>query len=140
MGYRKDAAKGLGEGTIWVIVIGILLVIIGGVFFTLNVLLAPAKGAGGVVIKNNSTENRIEKQEEFEKLYGKYQFNKDLVAQYTKTVANDATNNTAKINLDGAKSACSASVREYNAKSREITSADWKAVDLPQTLTTAGCE
>ncbi|QFG12927.1 hypothetical protein PBI_MIMI_205 [Arthrobacter phage Mimi] len=140
MGYRKDAAKGLGEGTLWVIGIGLLLAIIGGVFFTLNVLLAPAKGAGGVVIKNNSAENRIEKQEKFEDLHAKVVFNEDLVAQYKKTVETDPTNNTAKINLEGAKSACKASVRNFNAESRKVTSADWKAIDLPQELTTTRCE
>ena len=140
MGYRKDAAKGLGEGALWTIAIGIVIVIIGGVFFTLNVLLAPAKGAGGVVIKNNSAENRIEKQEKFESLYAKVTFNEDLVEQYTKTVETDPTNNTAKINLDGAKSACKAAVRQYNAETRKVTSADWKAYDLPQELTTTRCE
>lgn len=140
MGYRKEAAKGLGEGTIWIIVIGVLGLIIGGFFFTVNVLLAPAKGAGGVIIKNNSAENRIEKQEKFEALYAKVETNKDLVAQHTKTVAADPTNNIAKINLDGVKSACSASVNQYNAEVRKVTSTDWKAYDLPDSLTTAGCE
>jgi hypothetical protein len=139
MGYRKDAAKGLGEGTIWVIAIGILLAIIGGVFFTLNVLLAPAKGAGGVIIKNNSAENRIEKQEKFEKLYANVQTNKDLVAQHTKLAAANPTDKTEQQTLAGVQSACSASVNTYNAEARKVTSMDWKAADLPDSLTTTGC-
>lgn len=139
MGYRKDAAKGLGEGAIWIIAIGIILTIIGGVFFTMNVLLAPAKGAGGVIIKNNSAENRIEKQEEFEKLYATVETNKSLVAQHTKNVALDPTDKTAKQTLLGVQSACVASVEKYNAEARKVTSMDWKAADLPESLTQTGC-
>lgn len=140
MGYRKEAAKGLGEGTLWLIGIIVLGLIVGGVVFAINVATSNARGAGGVVLENNSTKNRIEKQEKFEDLYAKVEFNKGLVKQYSETVAKDASNNTAKINLDGAKSACNASVQAYNAESRKITSADWKAYDLPHTLTNAGCE
>jgi hypothetical protein len=139
MGYRKDAAKGLGEGTIWIIAIGILLTIIGGVFFTMNVLLAPAKGAGGVIIKNNSAENRIEKQEKFEKLYAKVETNKTLVSQHTKNVAANPDDKTAQQTLLGVQSACVASVETYNAEARKVTSMDWKAADLPDNLTTSGC-
>lgn len=139
MGYRKDAAKGLSEGALWVIGIGILLAIIGGVFFTINVLLAPAKGAGGVIIKNNSAENRIEKQEKFEKLYAKVETNKELVAQHTKNVAANPDDKTAQQTLLGVQSACVASVNTYNAEARKVTSMDWKAADLPDSLTTTGC-
>ena len=139
MGYRKEAAKGLGEGAIWIIVIGVIGTLIGGFFFVTTVLLAPAKGAGGVIIKNNSAENRIEKQEEFEKLFAKVNFNKDLVAQYKGTVESDPTDAKAKQNLEGAKSACNASVAQYNAEARKVTSMDWKAADLPESLTTVGC-
>lgn len=140
MGYRKEAAKGLGEGTIWLIVIGVLGLVVGGVFFTLNVLLAPAKGAGGVVIKNNSAENRIEQQEEFEDLYAKYKTNVGLVEQHKANVAAAPDSVQAKTILEGVKSACKASAEQYNAKSRKVTAMDWKAVDLPETLSDARCQ
>lgn len=139
MGYRKEAAKGLGEGTIWIIAIGVLGLIIGGFFFTANVLLAPAKGAGGVIIKNNSAENRIEKQEQFEKLMAKVDTNKALVAQHTKNVAANPTDKQAQMVLSGVQSACVASVEQYNAEARKVTSMDWKAADLPDSLTTTAC-
>ena len=139
MGYHKEAAKGIGTGAIYVIVIGVVLAIIGGIFFTMNVLLAPAKGAGGVIIKNNSAENRIEKQEQFEKLMAKVETNKALVAQHTKTVALDPTDKQATMVLSGVQSACVASVEQYNAEARKVTSMDWKAADLPDSLTTTGC-
>ncbi len=139
MGYHKEAAKGIGTGAIYVIVIGVVLAIIGGVFFTMNVLLAPAKGAGGVIIKNNSAENRIEKQEEFEKLFATVETNKSLVGQHTKNVAANPDDKTAKQTLLGVQSACVASVEKYNAEARKVTSMDWKAADLPESLTQTGC-
>lgn len=139
MSYHKEAAKGIGTGAIYVIVIGIVLAIIGGIFFTMNVLLAPAKGAGGVIIKNNSAENRIEKQEQFEKLFAKVETNKGLVAQHTKNVAANPTDKQASTVLLGVQSACVASVEQYNAEARKVTSMDWKAADLPDSLTTTGC-
>ncbi len=139
MGYHKEAAKGIGTGAIYVIVIGVVLAIIGGIFFTMNVLLAPAKGAGGVIITNNSAENRIEKQEKFEKLFAKVETNKALVAQHTKTVQADPTDKQASLVLSGVQSACSASVEQYNAEARKVLSMDWKAADLPDSLTANGC-
>lgn len=139
MGYRTQAAKGLGEGAIWIIVIGVIATLIGGFFFVTNVLLAPAKGAGGVIIKNNSAENRIEKQEQFEKLFAKVETNKALVAQHTKNVAANPTDKQAGMTLSGVQSACVASVEQYNAEARKVTSMDWKAADLPDSLTTTGC-
>lgn len=139
MGYRKEAAKGLGEGTIWIIIIGALGLVIAGFFFVTTVLLAPAKGAGEVVIKNNSATNRIEKQELFEDLNAKVIFNKELVAQHKATLETDPDNAQIKQILSGVKSACSASVERYNAEARKITSADWKAVDLPEAQSLVGC-
>lgn len=139
MGYRKEAAKGLSEGTLWVIGIGVLLTVIGAVFFGIQVATSNAKGAGEVVIKNNSAANRIEKQEKFEELIAKVEYNKALVAQHTKNVANNKDDKTAQQTLLGVQSACVASVEAYNAETRKITSVDWKAVDLPESLSTVGC-
>lgn len=139
MGYRKEAAKGLGEGTLWLIGIIILGMVIGGVVFAINVATSNARGAGEAEIKNNSAENRIEKQEKFEKLYAEVQFNEDLVAQYTANLATTPDSTVMKTNLDGAKAACSASVHKYNAEVRKVTSQDWKAYDLPESLTNTRC-
>lgn len=139
MGYHKEAAKGIGTGAIYVIVIGVVLMIIGGVFWGINVATSNAKGAGDVVIKNNSAANRIEKQEKFEQMIATVETNKALVAQHTKNVANNPDDKTASQTLLGVQSACVASVEKYNAETRKITSIDWKAVDLPESLTIAGC-
>lgn len=139
MGYRKEAAKGLSEGTLWLIGIIVLGMIVGGVVFAINVATSNARGAGVAEMKNNSSENRIEKQERFEKLHAKVKFNEDLVAQYKANLVTTPDSPIMKTNLDGAMSACNASVREYNAEVRKVTSADWKAWDLPESLTTANC-
>jgi hypothetical protein len=39
----------------------------------------------------------------------------------------------------GVQSACVASVETYNAEARKVLSMDWKAADLPDSLTTTGC-
>jgi hypothetical protein len=139
MGYRKEAAKGLSEGTLWLIGIIVLGMIVGGVIFAINVATSNAKGAGDVVIKNNSAANRIEKQEGFRKLYAKVETNKTLVAQHTKNVALDPTDKTAKQTLLGVQSACVASVEQYNAEVGKVTSKDWLPEDLPESLSNAGC-
>lgn len=139
MGYRKEAAKGLSEGTLWLIGIIILGMIVGGVIFAINVATSNARGAGEVVMKNNSAKNRIEKQELFEKMVATVETNKELVAQHTKNVEANPDDKTAKQTLLGVQSACVASVNKYNAEARKVTSADWKAADLPESLTTVGC-
>jgi hypothetical protein len=140
MGYRKEAAKGLSEGTLWLIGIIVLGMIVGGVVFAINVATSNARGAGEAEIKNNSAENRIEKQERFEKLYAKVKTNEDLVAQHTASLAATPDSIQIKTVLEGVKSACNASVNEYNAEARKVTSMDWRAYDLPESLTNTRCQ
>lgn len=139
MGYKTEVAKGIGAGWILVIVFLVLGGLLTAGIWGFNVLTSNAKGAGDTVIKNNSVQNRTEKQEKFEKLFAQVQTNKDLVAQHTKTVAANPDDKTAQQTLSGVQSACVASVNTYNAEARKVLSMDWKAADLPDSLTTAGC-
>ncbi len=139
MGYKTDAAKGIGAGWLLVIILGIIALITGAIFWGIGVATSNAKGAGDTIIKNNSVENRTEKQEKFEKLFATVETNKSLVAQHTKTVSADPTNAQAKTILSGVQSACVASVEKYNAEARKVLSMDWKAADLPDSLTQTGC-
>ena len=139
MGYKTDVAKGIGAGWILVIVLGVLALLAGAIFWGIGVATSNAKGAGDTIIKNNSVQNRTEKQEKFEKLYAQVQTNKDLVAQHTKLAAANPTDKTEQQTLAGVQSACSASVNTYNAEARKVLSMDWKAADLPDSLSTAGC-
>jgi predicted lipid-binding transport protein (Tim44 family) len=139
MGYKTDAAKGIGAGWLLVIILGIIALITGAIFWGIGVATSNAKGAGDTIIKNNSVENRTEKQEKFEALFAKVETNKALVAQHTKTVAANPTDKQASMVLSGVQSACAASVEQYNAEARKVLSMDWKAADLPDSLTTTGC-
>jgi predicted lipid-binding transport protein (Tim44 family) len=139
MGYKTDAAKGIGAGWLLVIILGVLGLLTGAIFWGIGVATSNAKGAGDTIIKNNSVENRTEKQEKFEKLFAKVETNKALVAQHTKTVAANPTDKQASMVLSGVQSACVASVEQYNAEARKVLSMDWKAADLPDSLTTTGC-
>lgn len=139
MGYVKETAKGISAG--WILVLVLLLV--GGVtsalMWGIGVATSGVKGQGDAIKINNSAENRIEKQELFEKLYASVETNKALVAQHKGNVESNPKDLTAKQTLEGVKSICIASVNKYNAEARKVTSMDWKAVDLPESLTTVGC-
>lgn len=139
MGYKTDAAKGIGAGWLLVIILGIIAVVTGAIFWGISVVTSDAKGAGNTIIKNNSVENRTEKQEKFEALFAKVETNKALVAQHTKTVAADPSDAQAKTVLSGVQSACVASVEQYNAEARKVLSMDWKAADLPDSISQTGC-
>lgn len=139
MGYKTDAAKGIGAGWLLVIILGVLGLLAGAIFYVIGVATSDAKGKGDTIIKNNSVQNRTEKQEQFEKLFAKVETNKALVAQHTKTVAANPTDKQASMVLSGVQSACVASVEQYNAEARKVLSMDWKAADLPDSLTTTGC-
>ena len=57
MGYKTDAAKGIGAGWLLVIIIGLLAVITGAIFWGIGVATSGAKGAGDAIKINNSAEN-----------------------------------------------------------------------------------
>lgn len=136
MGYKKDAAKGLGAGAIAVIVIGLVGLIIGGIFFTINVLLAPAKGQGEAQMKKYSAENWTAAQARFEDIYAGIQAkDAQINVLYADKVArpNDLT---AQQTYTGVVSACLKSVSEYNADSRKFLAEDFKSADLPTSINT----
>lgn len=139
MGYKADAAKGIGAGWLAVIILGVLALAAGAIFWGIGVATSNVKGAGDTIVKNNSVENRTAKQEQFEKLFAKVETNKGLVKQHTKNVEANPTDKTAQQTLLGVQSACVASVETYNAEARKVLSMDWKAADLPDSLTTTGC-
>lgn len=136
MGYRKEAAKGLGEGTIWVIVIGVLLAVVGGIFWGIDVASSGVKGQGDATKTNNSAENWTAKQAFFEDKFEAIKAADQKIGLYTKSVEANPTDKTAATNLQGITSQCINYVAEYNAESRKFLSQDWKSVDLPLEIST----
>jgi hypothetical protein len=104
-----------------------------------SILISGPKGQGDAIIINNSVENWTQKQEKFEKLNAAVDTNKELVALHRSRVAADPTDKTTAQMLAGVQSECIASVSAYNAEARKVLSQDWRSSDLPQTLTTVGC-
>jgi hypothetical protein len=129
----------LGAG--WLLLIAILVIggVTSAVIWGIGVATSNIKGAGDLEKINNSAENRRNKQEQFEKLYAAVETNKGLVAQHKANVEANPNDQTAKQTFEGVKSLCINSVNKYNAEARKVTSMDWKAADLPESLTTHGC-
>lgn len=131
MGYKADAAKGLGAGAILLIVIGLIGLIIGGIFFTINVLLAPAKGQGEATMKKYSAENWTKAQAKFEDLYAGIQASdRKIDTAYQAKTANP-TDLTLSQQYSGIVSGCFDLVKDYNAESRKFLAEDFKSTDLP---------
>jgi hypothetical protein len=139
LGYVKETAKGLGVG--WILLIALLVIggVTSAVIWGIGVATSGVKGAGDAVKINNSAENRIEKQEKFEKLFAGVEANKEKVALHKGIVEANPDDKTAKQTLAGVQSACISSVNQYNAEARKVTSMDWKAADLPESMTSHGC-
>lgn len=139
MGYKTDVAKGIGWGWVLLIVVIVIAIVTSAGLWLLGVATSNAKGAGEAVKINNSAENRIQKQEKFEKLYQAVKDNKALVVLHKKNLADDPTNLTLKQTLAGVQAGCIKSVGAYNAEVEKETSRDWKSADLPESLSNAEC-
>lgn len=136
MGYTKEAAKGLGGGAIAIIVIGVVALIIGGLFWGIGVATSGIKGQGDAVKINNSAENWTEKQAFFHEKYNAVKAADQKITLYAATVAANPGDKTAATNLQGITSQCINYVTEYNAESSKFLSRDWKDAELPTTIST----
>lgn len=131
MGYKKEAAKGIGAGWLVLIVILILGGLISAGIWALGVATSGIKGQGDAVKTNNSAENWTAKQAFFEDKYEAIKAADQKIGLYAKAAAADPKDKTAATNLQGITSQCINYVAEYNAESRKFLSQDWKSVDLP---------
>lgn len=134
MGYKTEAAKGIGAGWLVLIVILILGGLISGGIWALGVATSGIKGQGDAVKINNSAENWTAKQAFFETKYEATKTADMKIKLYADKLAADPTDRTAKDNLFGIQSQCLNYVAEYNAESRKFLSQDWKSADLPAEL------
>lgn len=139
MGYVKESAKGVSVAVIWTVVILAIMALIGGIVWGFGVATSGIKGQGDAVKINNSAENWTGKQEKFEKLYAGVEAAKEKVVLQNQLLKDNPDDLTQRQTAAGVKSACINAVQAYNAESRKVLSRDWKSPDLPQSLTTAGC-
>jgi hypothetical protein len=131
MGYKTDAAKGIGAGWLIVIVVLVLGGLISAGIWALGVATSGVKGQGDAVKINNSAENWTAKQAFFEEKFEAVKAADKKIGLYTKSLAANPTDRTAQTNLDGITSQCINYTAEYNAESRKFLSQDWKSSDLP---------
>ncbi len=134
MGYKTDAAKGIGLGWVLLIVLLVLGGLISAGIWALGVATSGVKGQGDAVKTNNSAENWTAKQAFFETKYEAAKTADQKIKLYADKVAADPTDRTAKDNHSGIQSQCLNYVAEYNAESRKFLSQDWKSADLPTEL------
>lgn len=122
------------RGMIWVFIIVVFFGLLGAVLWGFGVLASPIKGQGDAFKTKESGTNRISAQERFEDLYA------DLIATDRKLDAAadalmaDKESQIARTNYDGLTNYCLDLVGDYNAEARKYTSADFKAIDLPDQI------
>lgn len=136
MGYKADAVKGIGAGWLLVIILGIIAMVTGAIFWGVGVATSGVKGQGDAISQKNSAANWTAAQARFEDLYAGIQAkDQQIGVLYADKVANPK-DMTAQQTYTGIVSACLKSVSEYNADSRKFLAADFKAADLPTEINT----
>jgi hypothetical protein len=135
------------------LVAGLIVV---GVLWGLGVILSPVKGAGDSYSRKNSADNFISAQAQFEADYAQLgQFKANIAAKAGEVTAwekahpagapsggwDQAAEHDQLLHSDlsGLTNQCNALVADYNARSRQYLSQDFKAVDLPAELSATEC-
>lgn len=117
----------------WIVGVVVFIMLLSTAIWGFGVLTAPVSGRGEAVKRIESAENRIFKQEMFEELYqdvGAYQAQ---LAALGKGTENYATIKQGLINK------CLDTVATYNAEARKVSSAKFRSIDLPESLTGEEC-
>lgn len=131
MGYKKDAAKGIGAGWLALIVIIILGGLISGGIWAFGVATSGVKGQGDAISQKNSSANWVAAQARFEDLYAGIQAKDAQIGVLHADKVARPNDLTAQQTYTGVVSACLKSVSEYNADSRKFLASDFKSADLP---------
>lgn len=130
----KEAGIGCGAivGGILAIFAAIVLVWMLVMFsFGIHVATAGLIGRGEARIRIESGTNRIEKQELFETLWA------DVRKYDAQIKAVDVTAPHGPENLNGLKLICISTVEQYNAEARKVSSEQFRAADLPASISAA---
>jgi hypothetical protein len=116
-----------------------MVALISGGIWAFKVATSEVRGAGDATIEINSGKNQIQSQELFEAMYAKVlEYDRNLdVAAATLARTPSSFNQT---NYDGLVMTCNAAVEQYNAETRKVGSAKWRAPDLPYEIDTTSPE
>jgi hypothetical protein len=134
MGYKREAARGIGTGYLLLIIFIVLGLITGAGLWALDVATSGVKGKGDAVKINNSAENWTAKQAFFHEKYNAVLAADKKIGTFKALVDADTTDKTALTNYTSMQSQCQNYVSEYNAESSKFLSQDWKDPELPTVI------
>lgn len=136
----RQAAKGIGYAGVLTVVAVVVFGVIGVGLWAFGVFTSDVKGRGDAEVIKNEARNRINAQENFEKLFADLKAADqriDVTASALKLKPGDVKLETE---LLGQKHYCLGLVSEYNAKARSFSQQDFRAVDLPHEIDQAAPE
>lgn len=138
-----DEHDNIRPGRLWAYIIAsalaVILIALGAWGF--KVLTAPAKGAGDVRIRNNTADNRIAAQNEFNKLWGDIQGYHDNIQAAAKTLQANPGDAYQQSVLTAEQQTCRTAVQQYNADTLNMTMKDWRPSADPASVdSTQECE
>lgn len=131
----RTAVKWSVRGWVVVVVVCALALVLGAGVWALKVGTSDVKGRGDAEVIKNDARNRINAQENFEKLFADVKAADQRIdvtaAALRLKPAGDAKLETELI---GQQHYCLGLVSEYNAKARSFSQQDFRAADLPHEI------
>ena len=121
----------------YVVVTLIIVGLIGGVWWGIQVATSPTKGAGDQARRNNSADNRIYAQAHFQTLYGDIESYGVQLQQAAADKADHPADSFYATTYTGLFNTCVSAVNQYNADTGKALFSDWKSVDLPEHINPA---
>ena len=131
---RREANRWMGWGWAQVIIGIFIILVITGILWLGGVFTSGAKGEGEAYKQQQSADNRIKMQAEFNKRYQSILSQDKKIQIAADALAKDPDDQVKEINLTGLKNNCVSSVGEYNALVDSYLAKEWKDEDLPDKI------
>jgi hypothetical protein len=128
---KRDANRAGRFGLLWVVIVIIVTLVIGGAIWALNVATSGPRGQGDALIEQNSAENWTAAQARFEDLYADIEATDRKITVAGQAIAVNPNDKTAQQTYAGTVNYCLSVVGDYNAEARKYLAADFRASDLP---------
>lgn len=143
------------EARIWAGVSGRVLVLIGSVLLLIGAVTtivwavstgtAPVRGKAGAFQQQQSANNRVFQQANFEKLNADYQADLTTIKIDMRAISEAQKNNDiqmlgqSQVDLVGVEAHCAQIADSYNAQGHSYLAKDFMTADLPPTLDGEAC-